>query len=54
MAADQDTTPPTPTPPTPPLETQSQDLPQVIVLKPPHVFNYFMDIFTEKFHLLKS
>ncbi|KAB1218840.1 Glyoxylate/hydroxypyruvate reductase HPR3 [Morella rubra] len=42
---------------TPPLaENQSQDRPQVLVLKPPPLFKIFSDsdAFSEKFHLLKA
>ncbi|KAK7851839.1 glyoxylate/hydroxypyruvate reductase HPR3 [Quercus suber] len=48
MASDQASTPPRLP------EIQSHDLPQVIVLHPPPVFNYFKDLFSKKFHLLKA
>uniref|UniRef100_A0A2N9HHQ7 D-isomer specific 2-hydroxyacid dehydrogenase NAD-binding domain-containing protein n=1 Tax=Fagus sylvatica TaxID=28930 RepID=A0A2N9HHQ7_FAGSY len=38
----------------PPPKNQSQDLPQVIVLKPPPVLNFFRDLFSKKFDLLVS
>uniref|UniRef100_A0A2N9G1E8 D-isomer specific 2-hydroxyacid dehydrogenase NAD-binding domain-containing protein n=1 Tax=Fagus sylvatica TaxID=28930 RepID=A0A2N9G1E8_FAGSY len=49
---DHATTSLTPTPPPP--KNQSQDLPQVIVLKPPPVLNFFRDLFSKKFDLLVS
>jgi hypothetical protein len=52
MASDHATTSLTPTPPPP--KNQSQDLPQVIVLKPPPVLNFFRDLFSKKFDLLVS
>lgn len=51
MASDQATTPP---PPPPLPEIESHDLSQVIVLHPPPIFNYFKDLFSKKFHLIKA